>query len=98
MNYNPDAKISPPKAPRGYFKIAAVAAMLGIVLGVIITFAGRATLNSLRHHLTLGLVLAMAAVLNILSFLLFTAFWSVYRWLRPNHDADMIDADQDRRI
>jgi hypothetical protein len=70
------------KSARAYCKIAAVAAALGILLGVVITFLSREMLNDLRHHLTLWLVLAMAAVINILAFALFGIFWAIYRWIK----------------
>ncbi len=72
------------KPARAYVKIAAVAAALGILLGVAITFASRETLNGLRHHLTLWLILVMAAVVNIVPFGLFGAFWALYRCIRSD--------------
>ncbi len=70
------------KSTRAYFKIAAVAGVLGVTLGTVVTFVSREAVNDLRHHLTLGLVLAMAAVINVVSFALFSAFWAVYRWIK----------------
>jgi uncharacterized BrkB/YihY/UPF0761 family membrane protein len=79
------------KPVRAYCKIAAVAGALGILLGVVITFVSREAVNDLRHHLTLGLVLAMAAVINVASFALFGGFWALYRWIKrdlePPEDA-----------
>jgi hypothetical protein len=79
------------KPARAYCKIAAVAAMLGILLGVVITLLSREMLNDLRRHLTLWLVLAMAAVINVAAFALFGAFWGLYRWIKR----DLEPADED---
>ena len=71
---------------RGYYKIVGVAVVLGIVLGALITYVDRETVNGLRHHLTLWLVIAIVAIINIVSFLLFALFWIIYRWIK--HDFD----------
>jgi hypothetical protein len=67
---------------RAYYKIVAVAVVLGVVLGALITYVDRETVNGLRHHLTLWLVIAIVAIINIVSFLLFALFWIIYRWIK----------------
>ncbi len=69
----------------------ATAGALGILVVAIITFFSREAVNDLRHHLTLWLVLAIAAVINAASFVLFLSFWALYRWIRRDLDA----ADED---
>ena len=71
---------------RAYCKIVGVAILLGIVLGVLITYVDRETVNGLRHHLTLWLVIAIVAIINIVSFLLFALFWMIYRWIKRDLD------------
>ncbi|MDB5395354.1 MAG: hypothetical protein JWM91_2860 [Rhodospirillales bacterium] len=77
---------------RAYCKIVGVAIALGVVLGALITFVDRETVNGLRHHLTLWLVIAIVAIINIVSFLLFALFWIIYRWIK--RDLDPFDEDQ----
>lgn len=67
---------------RAYAKIATMAAVLGIVLGGLITFVDREAFSDLRHHLTLWLVLAIVVIVNITSLLLFALFWAIYRWIK----------------
>jgi hypothetical protein len=83
---------SPSNISRGYFKIVAVATALGITIGALITFISRESVNDLRHRLTLWLIIAIVAVINISSFLLFTALYAVYRWIR--RDLDVSPADE----
>jgi hypothetical protein len=73
---------------RAYCKIAGVAIVLGLVLGALVTFVSRDTLNDLRHHLTLWLVIAIVAIINIVSFLTFTLFWILYRWIKRDLDPE----------
>ena len=71
-----------PNPKRAYTKIAVVAATLGVLLGALITFVDRESFQDLRHHLTLWLVLAIVVIVNLTSFLLFTLFWAIYRWIK----------------
>jgi uncharacterized BrkB/YihY/UPF0761 family membrane protein len=71
---------------RAYCKIVAVAILVGIVLGLLINYVDRETVNGLRHQLTLWLVIAIVAIINIVSFLLFALFWLVYRWIKRDLD------------
>ena len=73
---------------RAYLKIVAVAILLGIVLGALITFVNREMVNGLRHHLTLWLVIAIVAIINIVSFLLFALFYTIYRWIKRDLDPE----------
>jgi uncharacterized BrkB/YihY/UPF0761 family membrane protein len=84
------AILSSPRA-RAYCKIVGIAIVLGIVLGVLITFVSRENVNDLRHHLTLWLVIAIVAIINIVSFLMFTLFWILYRWIKR----DLEPADEE---
>jgi uncharacterized BrkB/YihY/UPF0761 family membrane protein len=76
---------------RAYCKIVGVALVLALVLGALIGFVSRDTVNDLRHHLTLWLVVAIVAIINIVSFLMFTLFWMIYRWIK--RDLDPTDED-----
>ena len=76
---------------RAYIKVAVVAALLGAALGGLITFVSRETVNGLRHHLTLWLILALVAIINITSFLLFIFFRLIYRWIKQ----DLNPTDED---
>ena len=71
---------------RAYGKIAGIAIVLGTILGILITFVSRETVNGLRHHLTLWLVVAIVAIINIVSFLMFTLFWVLYRWIKRDFE------------
>jgi len=73
---------SAPNPRRAYVKVAAVAAVLGILLGALITFVDRESFSDLRHHLTLALVLAIVVIINLVSLLLFGLFWLIYRWIK----------------
>jgi uncharacterized BrkB/YihY/UPF0761 family membrane protein len=87
----PENRANQPYCPhpaRAYFKIAAVATALGITLGALITFVSRDSVNDLQHHLTLWLVVAIVAIINIGSFLLFAVFWLIYRWIRRDLSPD----------
>lgn len=68
-----------------------MAALLGAALGGLITFVSRETVNGLRHHLTLWLILALVAIINITSFLLFIFFRLIYRWIKQ----DLNPTDED---
>ena len=78
------------KAARAYGKLIVVAALFGVILGALIIFVNRETVNGLRHHLTLWLIVALVAIVNITSFLLFLVFRLIYRWvmldIRPDDD------------
>jgi uncharacterized BrkB/YihY/UPF0761 family membrane protein len=76
---------------RACIKMGCVAALMGGVLGLLITFVSRATVNDLRHHLTLWLIVALVAIINITSFLLFAIFWALYRWIRRDLQPAMED-------
>jgi uncharacterized BrkB/YihY/UPF0761 family membrane protein len=82
----PAPTISSPRRARAYCKIVGVAITLGLVLGALISFVSRDSVNDLRHHLTLWLVIAIVAIINIVSFLMFTLFWMIYRWIRRDLD------------
>ncbi len=84
----PQARAQPilSSSARAYCKIVAVAIFLGVALGALITFVSRETVNDLRHHLTLWLVIAIVAIINITSFLLFALFWTIYRWIKRDLD------------
>jgi hypothetical protein len=69
---------------RAYCKIAGIVLVLALVLGVLVMFISRETVNDLRHHLTLWLVIAIVAIINIVSFLMFTLFWILYRWVKQD--------------
>jgi amino acid transporter len=71
---------------RAYCKIVVVAILIGVVLGLLINYVDRETVNGLRHQLTLWLVIAIVAIINIVSFLLFALFWVVYRWIKRDLD------------
>ena len=81
MNRSPAEPIAQSKAARASGKVVAVAALLGVVLGGLITFVNRETVNGLRHHLTLWLIIALVAIINITSFLLFLFLRLIYRWV-----------------
>lgn len=81
------------KPARATCKIALVAALLGVLLGIVITYVSREAVNELRRHLTLWLILVIAAVINIVSFALFSAFWAIYRWIKRDLDAEADDQD-----
>ncbi len=72
---------------RAYFKIVSVATALGITVGALITFISRESVNDLRHRLTLWIIIAIVAIINIGSFLLFALFWAVYRWIKRDLEA-----------
>ena len=74
------------KTARAYFKIVSVATALGISLGALVTFVSRESVNDLRHRLTLWLIIAIVAIINIGSFLLFAMFWAIYRWIKRDLD------------
>jgi uncharacterized BrkB/YihY/UPF0761 family membrane protein len=76
---------------RAYCKIVGVAVVLGLVLALLVTFVSRETVNDLRHHLTLWLVIAIVAIINIASFLMFTLFWAIYRWIKRDFDPEEND-------
>lgn len=80
--------IPPPQRARAYCKIVGVAIVLGLVLGALVTFVSRETVNDLRHHLTLWLVIAIVAIINIVTFLIFTLFWVIYRWIKRDLDPE----------
>ena len=80
-----------PHPKRAYAKIAAVAAILGTILGALITFVDRESFNDLRHHLTLTLVLAIVVIINLTSFLLFGLFWIIYRWIKRDLEPERED-------
>ena len=84
----PEARALPilSSSARAYCKIVGVAIFLGVSLGALITFVNRETVNDLRHHLTLWLVIAIVAIINITSFLLFALFWAIYRWIKRDLD------------
>ena len=71
---------------RGYSKLIGVAVGLGLVLAALIEFVNRETVNGLRHHLTLWLVIAIVAIINITSFMLFALFYLTYRWIKRDLD------------
>ncbi len=85
----PKARVQPihlTSSGRAYFKIVGVAIFLGVALGALITFVSREAVNDLRHHLTLWLVIAIVAIINITSFMLFAFFWMIYRWIKRDLD------------
>ncbi len=89
MSYTP-ASLIPPGPARAYCKVVGVSVFLGVTLGMAITLVDRDQVNDLRHHLTLWLLLAIVAGINVVAFLLFTTGWITYRWIRrdlePNSD------------
>lgn len=91
MSEPSDPCLPQPNRRRAYIKIAGVAASLGLLLGALITFIDRETFYDLRHHLTLGLIIAIVVVINIISFLLFMLFWGLYRWIKRDFDPSAED-------
>ncbi len=71
---------------RAYLKIAAIGAVLGVILGALIAFVDHETLNGLRHHLTLFLIVAIVVIVNLTSFLLFILFFAIYQWIRRDFE------------
>jgi cation transporter-like permease len=78
----------PPDRRRGYRKIAAVVALLLAVLAALIVFINEQTVNGLRHHLTLWLIIAIVMMINITSFLVLAALLAAYKWIKRDLDPD----------
>ncbi len=76
---------------RAYAKIVVVAGLLGIATGTIITLISRETVNDLRRHLSLWLIIGLVAVINIAAYLLFALFWAIYRWVKRDFEPDYGD-------
>ncbi len=81
----------PPGLVRAYCKVVGVSVFLGVALGMAITLVNRDDVNDLRHHLTLWLLLAIVAGINIGAFLVFTTGWITYRWIK--RDLDPVEDD-----
>ncbi len=84
--------LSPPRPVRAYCKIVIVASLLGLILGALITLFSREAVNDFRQRLTLWNLIAVVAIINITSFMLFALFWSIYRWIK--RDLEPPDDDQ----
>jgi hypothetical protein len=82
----------PPGLVRAYCKVVGVSVFLGVALGTAITLVNRDHVNDLRHHLTLWLLLAIVAGINVVAFLLFTTGWITYRWIRRDLEPDRDDS------
>ncbi len=76
---------------RGYCKIVGVSVVLGAILGLLITLVREEMLNDLRRHLTVWLIIAIVAIINITSFMLFALFWAIYRWIK--RDLEPVEED-----
>jgi hypothetical protein len=81
----------PPGLVRAYCKVVGVSVFLGVALGTAITLVNRDHVNDLRHHLTLWLLLAIVAGINVVAFLIFTIGWITYRWIK--RDLDPVEDD-----
>jgi cation transporter-like permease len=77
-----------PNRRRAYRKMAAVAALLIAILVALIIFANQQTVNGLRHHLTLWLIIAIVMIANISSFLILAAMLAAYKWIKRDLDPD----------
>ncbi|HTJ64403.1 MAG TPA: hypothetical protein VL899_11385 [Alphaproteobacteria bacterium] len=90
MSYLPASLISPGPT-RAYCKVVGVSVFLGVALGTAITLINRDHVNDLRHHLTIWLLLAIVAGINVAAFLLFTVGYAVYRWIRRDLNPERDD-------
>jgi len=68
-----------------------VSVVLGAILGLLITLVREQMLNDLRRHLTVWLIIAIVAIINITSFMLFALFWAIYRWIK--RDLEPVEED-----
>jgi uncharacterized BrkB/YihY/UPF0761 family membrane protein len=88
LSPNRASAIPSPHRGRAYWKIVGVALVLGLLLALLVTFVSHQSVNDLRHHLTLWLVVGIVAIINIVSFLMFTLFWMIYRWIKQDLDPE----------
>ena len=65
---------------------------MGVSLGAVITIVSEDMLNDLRRHLTLWLIIAIIAVINIATFIAFILSRMTYRWIK--RDLEPSDDDE----
>ncbi len=71
-----------PNKGRAARKIAVVIAVLLLVLAGCVGFVSAKTVNGLVNHLSLGLLVALVIIVNIVSFLIVLSLFAAYRWIR----------------
>jgi hypothetical protein len=69
---------------RAYVKIIGVASLLGLGSGALITLISRETVNDLRRHLTLWLIIGLVIAINIAAYLIFAIVWAICRSIKKD--------------
>jgi hypothetical protein len=88
---DPTSPIGSPNRARGWRKLFAISVLIVSLLSALIGFVSHETVNGLRHHLTLWLILAIVMIINITSFLIFALLLAAYKWIRRDFVADADD-------
>ena len=79
---------SQPNRARAARKIALVVAALLLVLAACVLFVSAKTVNGLVNHLSLGLLVALIVIVNIVSLLIIMALFAAYRWIKCDLDPE----------
>jgi uncharacterized BrkB/YihY/UPF0761 family membrane protein len=80
-----------PNRARAARKLALVICIVAAVLTLLIGFVSAKTVNGLVNHLTLGLLVALIVIVNLVSVLLCLIFFAAYRWIKRDLDPDAED-------
>jgi uncharacterized membrane protein YozB (DUF420 family) len=85
-----DPLISTPNPRRAAAKFALVVAIVAGVVVLLLMFVRRRAVDGLVNHLTLGLLVALIVLVNLISCLVIMIMFAAWRWikrdLRPLED------------
>ena len=86
---------------RALFKMATILLGLLAVAGFLLLTIDESVLDQLKFNLSLGTLIALVVVINLISFIFFIILYAAYQWVRRDLKAprseDMADESGDER-
>ncbi len=81
---------------RGFCKLMAVTALAIAVVTILAYFLDNAVLDTLKHSLSIGTIILLVVIINLVSFICFLILMAAYQWIRPDFKCKKPDDDLDR--
>ena len=82
-------RISTPHPKRAAGKLGLVVAIIGIVVALLLVFVRQRAVDGLVNHLTLGLLVALIVLVNLISCLVIMSLFAAWKWIKR----DLTDDD-----
>jgi len=100
MSDNPQPESYCPRPGRACIKVAVILITAAVILAGLIFTIEDETLETLKHTLSIGNIVALVLIINLGSFAVFMCFYAAYQWVRrdlkpPRPESRYQDPDED---